>query len=77
MYYLIVELNVFDGFFTNSIFVGVFIVTVFLQILIVQFGGVAFRTVPLNGAEWFITVLIGFGSLPLGIQFVFVLYARR
>ena len=61
------ELNVFDGFFTNSIFVGVIFMTVILQILIIQFGGIAFRTVPLNPSEWFITVLIGFGSLPLGL----------
>ena len=61
------ELNVFDGFFTNSIFVGVIFMTVILQILIIQFGGIAFRPVPLNPSEWFITVLIGFGSLPLGL----------
>eukprot|EP00008_Paramoeba_atlantica_P013334 CAMPEP_0201482814 /NCGR_PEP_ID=MMETSP0151_2-20130828/7063_1 /ASSEMBLY_ACC=CAM_ASM_000257 /TAXON_ID=200890 /ORGANISM="Paramoeba atlantica, Strain 621/1 / CCAP 1560/9" /LENGTH=967 /DNA_ID=CAMNT_0047865677 /DNA_START=47 /DNA_END=2950 /DNA_ORIENTATION=- len=61
------ELNVFDKFFTNPIFVGVIAVTVFLQFLIITFGGVAFHCVPLDFEEWVITVLIGFGSMPLGL----------
>jgi Ca2+-transporting ATPase len=60
---------VFDGFFSNHIFVAVVVVTVVLQFLIVQYGGGAFQTVPLSGQDWFITVLIGFGSLPLGVAF--------
>jgi len=43
------------------------VLTVLFQVLIIQFGGLAFRTVPLNGTDWFVTVLIGFGSLPLGL----------
>jgi Ca2+ transporting ATPase len=33
------ELNVFDGFFTNWIFLGILIGTMIVQILLVQFGG--------------------------------------
>jgi calcium-translocating P-type ATPase len=61
------ELNVFDGLFTNWIFIAVLIITVSLQVIIIEFGSVAFQTAALSTEEWFTTVLIGFGSLPLGL----------
>ena len=69
---LFTELN--DNFFANPIFVGTIAVTVVLQFLIVNFGGVAFRCVPLSFEEWLVTVLIGFGSIPLGLTFFYLKY---
>jgi len=60
------QLNVFDGIFTNYIFVSVILVTCITQFLIVQFGSVATRTLPLNFMQWVYCVGIGFFSLPIG-----------
>jgi len=60
------ELNSFKGVFTNVIFVGIIIVTVALQILIIEFGGSFMDTHPLSIAQWFACVLIGLLSVPLG-----------
>mmetsp|Transcript_25715 Transcript_25715/g.72045 ORF Transcript_25715/g.72045 Transcript_25715/m.72045 type:complete len:982 (-) Transcript_25715:61-3006(-) len=61
------ELNVFDKFFTNKIFGVVIVVTVILQVVIVEFGGAAFHTAGLTWDQWIATILIGAGSLPLGL----------
>ncbi|KAI9326667.1 hypothetical protein DFJ73DRAFT_150379 [Zopfochytrium polystomum] len=42
------KLNVFKGITQNSYFVGIFVMTVVVQIVIVQAGGVAFKTTPLE-----------------------------
>jgi len=60
------SLNVFKGLFTNFIFVGVIVVTIGVQILIVQFGGDFSDCIPLTFEQWMISVCLGFFSLPLG-----------
>jgi len=60
------ELNVFEHFFDNGIFSGVIFVTVFLQAIMVEYGGKFIETEGLSGKEWGISILIGFCSLPLG-----------
>lgn len=60
------EQNVFDGFFTNWIFVGVIVITIAVQVLIIFVGGVALQVTPLTWDQWIATVLVGFASLPLG-----------
>lgn len=60
------QLNVFDGLFTNMIFVGIILVTCITQFLLIQFGGAATRTLPLNFEQWVYCVAIGFFSLPIG-----------
>jgi hypothetical protein len=37
-----------------------------LQLLIIEFGGSVFRTVPLTWSEWLICIAFGFGSIPVG-----------
>ncbi len=37
------------------------------QFVIVEYAGIVFETVPLGGAEWGISIVIGFLSLPLGV----------
>eukprot|EP01126_Amoeba_proteus_P060211 TRINITY_DN7940_c0_g1_i1.p1 TRINITY_DN7940_c0_g1~~TRINITY_DN7940_c0_g1_i1.p1 ORF type:complete len:1036 (+),score=226.04 TRINITY_DN7940_c0_g1_i1:730-3837(+) len=60
------NLNVFEGMLTNWLFVGIIAFTCIVQILIVQFGGLAIRTVPLEGVHWAYCVGIAFFSLPWG-----------
>jgi len=58
--------NVFDGIFTNPIFCGIILLTVVVQILIVEFGGIAVKTVPLTYDQWLYCILIGYMTLPFG-----------
>ncbi|KAI8890213.1 PMCA-type calcium-translocating P-type ATPase, partial [Backusella circina FSU 941] len=60
------SINVFKDIFDNWIFVAVQVVVVLGQFLIVTFGGIAFKTVPLTLDQWIITVLIGALSIPIG-----------
>ncbi|KAI8914912.1 hypothetical protein DFJ77DRAFT_463922 [Powellomyces hirtus] len=62
------DLNIFKGIMKNRIFQGIFIATVILQAIIVQFGGPVFKTEGgLNGIQWLICLAIGAGSLPVGV----------
>jgi len=58
--------NVFEGIFTNPIFVSIIVITIVVQVLIVEFGGIAVKTVPLSWDEWLYCVLIGYMTLPFG-----------
>ncbi|KAI8137844.1 PMCA-type calcium-translocating P-type ATPase [Fennellomyces sp. T-0311] len=59
-------INVFKDIFDNWIFIAVQVVVVLGQVLIVTFGGIAFKTVPLTPMQWLVTVLIGALSIPVG-----------
>jgi Ca2+ transporting ATPase len=58
--------NVFNGLFSNVIFVVIWIVTFGVQILITQFGGMAFYTEALNIEQWLWCIFLGIGSLVWG-----------
>ncbi|KAF9155129.1 hypothetical protein BG015_010923, partial [Linnemannia schmuckeri] len=60
-------INVFKNVLNNKIFIIVQFIVLAGQILIVQWGGQAFKTVPLTGQQWLLTVLIGSLSLPVGL----------
>jgi len=64
--------NVFEGMFTNPIFVGIVFATIVVQVLIVQFGGFAIKTVPLEWDQWLYCVLIGYMTLPYGFVLRFL-----
>jgi hypothetical protein len=60
---------VFKGILSNTTFIVIFIGTIGLQIIIVQFGGEVFK-IDSNGlgvAGWTISVLCGLGSLVVGL----------
>jgi len=61
------EPNILENFFANGIFSGILAITALCQVLIVEFGGHAFHTHPLDVGQWFICVFIGFMSIPLGV----------
>ena len=54
------ELNIFDGIFTNLMFVAVWLVIVFGQFFICQFGGWALKVHldGLNGTQWIICLVV-------------------
>ncbi|KAI9244834.1 PMCA-type calcium-translocating P-type ATPase [Phascolomyces articulosus] len=60
------SINVFKDIFDNWIFVTIQIVVVVGQVLIVTFGGIAFKTTPLTPMQWLVTVAIGALSIPVG-----------
>lgn len=63
------ELNVFKGFFNNSMFLMIIIVTVVVQVLIVQYGGIIFQTTALNLHQHIFSLCVGVGALLFGILF--------
>ncbi|XP_068239162.1 LOW QUALITY PROTEIN: plasma membrane calcium-transporting ATPase 2-like [Palaemon carinicauda] len=58
--------NVFQGFFTNPIFYSIWLSTLASQIVIVQFGGMAFSTRALTAELWLWCVLFGSGVMLWG-----------
>jgi len=61
------RLNVFAGIHRNAYFICIFFFIAAAQVLIVFFGGSAFKTERLNLGQWGICILLGFFSLPLGM----------
>jgi Ca2+ transporting ATPase len=57
------EYNVFAGFFNNFLFVSVIILTIVVQIILVEYGGKPVRTCPLSYQEHIICLAIGMFSL--------------
>uniref|UniRef100_A0A0B7B0W2 Calcium-transporting ATPase n=1 Tax=Arion vulgaris TaxID=1028688 RepID=A0A0B7B0W2_9EUPU len=58
--------NIAEGIFQNPIFIGIWIGTIIAQVIIIQFGGVAFHTAGLNASQWLWCVFLGFGTLLWG-----------
>jgi len=61
------EWNMFEGIQNNRMFIYVSLVSVGLQVMLVQVGGEWVKTSPLNIEQWFITVAIGFIGIPIGV----------
>jgi len=59
--------NIFEGFFTNWIFVLIVVGTGFVQALLVSVGGIAFHVVRLNWKYWLICLALGLSIIPFGI----------
>ena len=59
------EANVFERIFKNPMFVVIFIVSLVLQVLLVQFAGRVFNTHPLNLSEHLFCMAMGLLTLPL------------
>jgi len=60
------DINIFRGVLQNRIFLCVVIFSVTLQVLIVEFGGYTFHTMPIGWKSWLICIAFGFGSIPVG-----------
>jgi hypothetical protein len=55
------ELNVFDGFFKNGLFVSIVLGTVGVQALLVEVGSKAFKVTGLTWQQWLICVVMSLG----------------
>lgn len=60
------DMSVFDGLFSNWVFIFIFLLIAALQAIITEFGGSAFETMHLNWKEWLISLALGIGSLIIG-----------
>ena len=60
-------LNVFKGLSMNRFFVGIWVGTVAVQVVLIFFGGKLFSTTPLKPLHWLICILVGALPLPLGL----------
>ncbi|XP_015124545.1 plasma membrane calcium-transporting ATPase 2 isoform X1 [Diachasma alloeum] len=58
--------NVFQGIFTNPIFYSIWIGTALSQIVIIQYGKMAFSTKALDLDQWMWCLFFGFGTLLWG-----------
>ncbi|KAF9131216.1 hypothetical protein BGX30_013197 [Mortierella sp. GBA39] len=61
------RLNIFSGILKNTYFMVIFVIMVVFQVIIVEFGGAAFKTEKLDGPQWAICVVLGLLSLPVGV----------
>lgn len=57
------EYNVFKGFFNNALFQIIIIVTIIVQVVLVEYGGKNIRTAPLTSYQHIICIVIGMYSL--------------
>ncbi|KAL5290563.1 PMCA family protein [Megaselia abdita] len=58
--------NVFEGLFTNPIFYSIWVVTMISQVVIIQYGGMAFSTKALSLDQWLWCIFFGVGTLVWG-----------
>ncbi|KOB77531.1 Calcium-transporting ATPase [Operophtera brumata] len=68
--------NVFQGLFTNPIFYSIWIGTAASQVVIIQFGGMAFSTAGLSLDQWLWCLVFGAGTLVWG-QLVTTMPTRK
>lgn len=66
------EFNVFKGMMANKPFLGIMVVTILVQLLMVEFGGRFVKCWPLNGMQNIFCILIGAGELIWGIIVKFI-----
>jgi len=57
--------SLFANLLRNKVMIGVFALMFALQVLVVQFGGAMFRTVPLPIDMWLKIIAVGFGVVVL------------
>lgn len=70
------ERNVFSGVLTNPVFYTIWVGTFVSQVLIVEFGSIAFSTTGLAADQWLWCIFFGIGTLLWG-QVVILLPTRK
>ncbi|KAJ2656763.1 plasma membrane calcium [Coemansia sp. RSA 1200] len=61
------EMNCFRGIHRNMFFIGIVLISALGQVIIVQWGGIAFQTTALGGKYWAFSIVGGLLSLPVGL----------
>jgi magnesium-transporting ATPase (P-type) len=64
--------NIFSDMLTNHIFLGVTVVTIALQIMLVEVGGEFIKTSPLTISQWLITIGLALITFPIGVLMRFI-----
>lgn len=59
------KIDVFTGILKNYVFVGVLTCTVVFQVIIIELLGTFADTTPLNGNQWFVSIVLGFLGMPV------------
>ncbi|KAJ3131283.1 hypothetical protein HK100_006555 [Physocladia obscura] len=70
------ELNVFKNIGKNNMFIAIVGGSVIVQIIIVEFGGVAFKTKSLGIVDWVLCMGLAAISLPLGVKIFLEKFTR-
>ncbi len=60
------EMNIFKNLFSNHMFMTIWFITIFVQVIVVEFAGSFADTTGLNYREWLISIAIGFLAFPTG-----------
>lgn len=66
------EINVFANFFNNKFFIIIFVLTILIQCALVELGGTAVKTYPLDLNQNLICLALGFLELPWGLVLKFL-----
>ncbi|KAJ1957938.1 plasma membrane calcium [Dispira parvispora] len=61
------QMNVFHRITKNHFFMGIFVLILVLQVIIVEVGGVAFKTESQNWKLWLTAVILGLLALPMAV----------
>uniref|UniRef100_M1AZW2 Calcium-transporting ATPase 2, plasma membrane-type n=1 Tax=Solanum tuberosum TaxID=4113 RepID=M1AZW2_SOLTU len=61
------KIEVWEGLLDNYVFVTVIGVTLFFQIIIIEYLGTFANTTPLSFAQWFVSVFFGFLGMPIAV----------
>jgi len=60
------EVNVFEDFCNNSMFILIEFITIIVQIAFIEVGGRAIKTTPLSAGQHILCICIGLGSIIIG-----------
>ena len=66
------EANVFRDFFNNWLFILIFVITLIMQYIFVEFGGQPLNCTPLTASQHIFCLIVGVGALLFGMLFRFV-----
>lgn len=61
------EFNIFKNIHKSYIFIGIWVVTILVQIIVVQFGWKIVTTEGLNWYQWIMCILLGALAIPIGL----------
>ncbi|KAK4347897.1 hypothetical protein RND71_034236 [Anisodus tanguticus] len=61
------KVEVWEGILDNYVFVTVIGVTLFFQIIIIEYLGTFANTIPLSLGQWFLSVFFGFLGMPISV----------
>lgn len=67
------ELNVFEKFFNNPLFLIIIVGTIIIQLIMVKYGGKSMKTVELSTLENLLCIVLGSSSLVYGLFIKMVL----